>query len=77
MALITLEDINLDLLVDFSDPATIAIATGISQIVDKSAAGRVYSQAAHAVQCQNRPATDQPWRDEMCGHTEYIVRGDK
>ncbi|MFZ3045711.1 MAG: hypothetical protein WA151_07335, partial [Desulfatirhabdiaceae bacterium] len=33
--------------------------------------------ATHAIQCQNRPATDQPWRDGMCGHTEYIVRGDK
>jgi len=29
----------------------------------------------HAVQCQNRPATDQPWQDKHCGHTEYIVRG--
>ena len=26
---------------------------------------------------QNRPATNQPWRDGMCGHTEYIVRGGK
>ena len=26
---------------------------------------------------QNRQATDQPWRDGMCGHTEYIVQGDK
>jgi len=33
--------------------------------------------ATHAIQCQNRPATDQPWRDGMCGHTEYIVRGDR
>ena len=33
--------------------------------------------ATHVVQCQNRPATDQPWRDGMCGHTEYIVRGDR
>ena len=33
--------------------------------------------ATHAIQCQNRPATDHPWRDGMCGHTEYIVRGDK
>ena len=33
--------------------------------------------ATHAIQCQNRPATDQPWRNGMCGHTEYIVRGDK
>jgi hypothetical protein len=33
--------------------------------------------ATHAIQCQNRPATDKPWRDGMCGHTEYIVRGDK
>jgi len=31
--------------------------------------------STHAIQCQNRPATDQPWRDGMCGHTEYIVRG--
>lgn len=31
--------------------------------------------ATHALQCQNRPATDSPWRDGMCGHTEYIVRG--
>ena len=29
----------------------------------------------HAIQCQNRPATDQPWRDGMCGHTEYIFKG--
>lgn len=33
--------------------------------------------ATHAIQCQNRPATDQPWRDGMCGHTEYILRGNK
>ena len=32
--------------------------------------------ATHAIQCQNRPAKDQPWRDGMCGHTEYIVRGE-
>jgi len=31
--------------------------------------------ATHAIQCQNRPATDQPWREGMCGYTEYIVRG--
>ena len=30
--------------------------------------------ATHAIQCQNRPATDHPWRSGMCGHTEYIVR---
>jgi|GEM_PF-4812039 len=33
--------------------------------------------ATHAIQCQNRPATDQPWSEGMCGHTEYIVRGNK
>ena len=33
--------------------------------------------ATHAIQCQNRPATDQPWRNGMCGHTEYVVRGDR
>jgi hypothetical protein len=33
--------------------------------------------ATHAVQCQNRPAADQPWQNSHCGHTEYIVRGDK
>ena len=32
--------------------------------------------ATHAIQCQNRPATDRPWIDGMCGHTEYIVRGE-
>lgn len=32
--------------------------------------------ATHAIQCQNRPAKDQPWRDGMCGHTEYIMRGE-
>jgi len=31
--------------------------------------------ATHAIQCQNRPASDKPWQDGMCGHTEYIVRG--
>jgi hypothetical protein len=35
------------------------------------------STATHAVQCQNRPTTDRPWRNGMCGHTEYIVRGEK
>ena len=35
------------------------------------------SIATHAVQCQNRPATDHPWRSGMCGHTEYIVRGER
>jgi len=38
--------------------------------------GDMTTTATHAIQCQNRPATDQPWRDGMCGHTEYIVRGD-
>jgi len=33
--------------------------------------------ATHAIQCQNRPVTDQPWCDGMCGHTEYIVRGER
>jgi hypothetical protein len=33
--------------------------------------------ATHAIQCQNRPATDQPWCDGMCGHTEYVIRGSK
>lgn len=33
------------------------------------------TDATHAIQCQNRPAADKPWRDGMCGHTEYIVRG--
>jgi hypothetical protein len=33
--------------------------------------------ATHAIQCQNRPAIDRPWRDGMCGHTEYIVRGER
>ena len=26
---------------------------------------------------QNHQATNQPWRAGMCGHTEYIVRGDR
>ena len=33
--------------------------------------------ATHAIQCQNRPANDQPWQDGMCGNTEYIVQGDR
>jgi hypothetical protein len=33
--------------------------------------------ATHAIQCQNRPATNQPWRDGMCGHTEYVVRSER
>lgn len=33
--------------------------------------------ATHAIQCQNRPATDHPWRDGMCGYTEYIIRGER
>jgi len=45
-------------------------------IVPLSPADRTET-ANHAIQCQNRPATDQPWRDGMCGHTEYIMRGDR
>ena len=43
-------------------------------IDQKTRAGESYT---HAIQCQNRPATDQPWQDGMCGHTEYVVRGRK
>jgi hypothetical protein len=27
----------------------------------------------HAVQCQNRPAKDNPWLPKHCGHTDYLV----
>jgi len=33
--------------------------------------------ATHAIQCQNRPAKDRPWQDGMCGHTEYITKGNE
>lgn len=45
-------------------------------VVPLSIADRTQT-ATHAIQCQNRPAKDQPWRDGMCGHTEYIMRGDR
>jgi len=35
------------------------------------------ADATHAVQCQNRPAMDKPWLLQHCGHTEYIVLGDR
>jgi len=35
------------------------------------------AESTHAAQCQNRPATDQPWLPNHCGHTEYIVWGDR
>ena len=56
--------------------ATCAVCGGPAVIVPLSRADRSPA-ATHAIQCQNRPAKDQPWRDGMCGHTEYIVRGDR
>jgi len=38
---------------------------------------RISGDYTHGIQCQNRPATDQPWRDGMCGHTEYVVWRDR
>ena len=55
---------------------TCSICGSPAVIVPLSRADRSVD-ATHAIQCQNRPATDQPWRDGMCGHTEYAVRGDK
>jgi len=55
---------------------TCSVCGGSAVIVPLASADR-NPCASHAIQCQNRPATDQPWRAGMCGHTEYIVRGDK
>ncbi|KKR35961.1 MAG: hypothetical protein UT69_C0038G0003 [Candidatus Yanofskybacteria bacterium GW2011_GWE1_40_10] len=50
-----------------SKPAVIMPLTGSDWTAD----------ATHAVQCQNRPAMDKPWLLQHCGHTEYIVLGDR
>ena len=45
--------------------------------VNTTEANAIPGSFTHAIQCQNRPASDQPWLPTHCGHTEYIVMGDK
>jgi len=59
------------------DNITTCSVCGKSAIVVPLSSTDRTNTATHAIQCQNRPAKDQPWRDGMCGHTEYIVRGDR
>ena len=59
------------------DNITSCSACGKSAIVVPLSSTDRTNTATHAIQCQNRPATDRPWRDGMCGHTEYIVRSDR
>ena len=60
-----------------SDNITTCPACGSPAVIVPLAPADRTPSATHAVQCQNRPAIDRPWRDGMCGHTEYIVRGNK
>ena len=59
------------------DNLTICSACGAPAVIIPLVEADRTPTATHAVQCQNRPATDQPWRNGMCGHTEYVVRGEK
>ena len=59
------------------DNITTCSVCGKSAIVVPLSSTDRTNTATHAIQCQNRPAKDQPWLAGMCGHTEYIVRGDK
>lgn len=52
------------------------VCGGPAVMVPLNRADRTAS-ATHAIQCQNRPSTDHPWRDGMCGHTEYVVRSER
>jgi len=45
--------------------------------VNSGPGDKIAGEFTHAIQCQNRPATDQPWLAGMCGHTEYLVRGER
>lgn len=55
------------------DNITICSVCGSPALIVPLEKGDRTTSATHAVQCQNRPAIDKPWRDGMCGHTEYIA----
>ena len=65
---------------DRLSPGTVCSVCGKSTVivlVNTNPGNRVGDQFTHAIQCQNRPGAGQKWKNGMCGHTEYIVRGNK
>lgn len=56
---------------------TCSVCGSPAVIVPLSRSDRGNDAITHAIQCQNRPGTDQPWLHGMCGHTEYVMRGPK
>lgn len=59
------------------DNVTTCSICGKSAVIVPLSAKDRSATATHAVVCNNRPAKDQPWCDGMCGHTEYIVQGER
>jgi len=59
------------------DNITVCSVCGRPAVIMALAAHDRTTAATHAIQCQNRPATDQLWDSTHCGHTEYILRGGK
>jgi hypothetical protein len=60
-----------------SDNITTCPACGSPAVIVPLSRADRSPAATHAIQCQNRPRTDQPWLAGMCGHTEYLVRGER
>ena len=59
------------------DNVTVCQACGKPAVIVPLSPSDRSATVTHAIQCQNRPVIDQPWRSGMCGHTDYIYIAEK